>query len=63
MMFCGCGAEALALTSFDTRSVEGMLGMFMDCPFLISLDISSFQLNSVQYTQHFLDGCYELRLL
>lgn len=63
MMFCGCGVENLALTSFDTRYVEGMIGMFMDCPLLKFLDISNFQTNNLRYSANFIDGCSELRLL
>ncbi len=61
MMFCGCGAEDLSLGSFDTHCVEGMMGMFEDCMFLQSLDVSSFNVGRVKYSQGFIDGCSELR--
>ena len=62
LMFCGCGVEQLDLRSFQTNRVEGMVDMFYDCPWLESLDISTFNPKNLQYANMFLDGCDSLHI-
>ena len=60
-MFLGCkNIIDIDLSSFDTRNITSMCGMFQDCNNIKSIDLSSFDTQEVNNIQYMLYNCTNL---
>ena len=59
-MFENCGISSLDLSTFNTKNVVNMIGMFMGCQNLTNLNLSSFNTGKVVSFASMLDSCANL---
>ena len=62
-MFENCGISSLDLSTFNTKNVVNMIGMFMGCQNLTNLNLSSFNTSNVLSTSAMFYDCRSLTTL